>query len=98
MKSDGFVEYMSRTFAPECPTGHRSDTYAPLMSQPSYQTRDGILYEYVDVFSKFTDASGEWLYEHAPSEHLAFSAFLRYWDADHPTLRVAKKGYDFCHL
>lgn len=31
----------------------------------------------------------------APSEPLTLSAFSRYWDVKHPTLRVEKKGSDF---
>lgn len=93
---EGFLTYISSTFAMECPTRRCSEEEAPLRMLPSDMSQVDVYKEYVNVFPKLSGAAKEWLPQEPPKSPLTFSTFLRYWDRGHSTLRLAKKGSEFC--
>ena len=93
---DGFLEYVSSTYGLECPSGRGSAMEAPLMVLPSDMTRTEVYGEYVEKFEGLSNSVNEECAADVSRCPLSFSAFTRCWDKGHPTLKVAKKGSDFC--
>lgn len=93
---DGFLGYVSSTYGLECPSGRGSAAEAPLMVLPSEMTRMEVYAKYVDKFDCLWKAVAEECGGDVRRCPLSFSAFTRCWDKGHPTLKVAKRGSDFC--
>lgn len=95
---DGYLDYVTTTMALECPSGRGSADDRPVMLLPSDMSRTDVYADYVECFGKLASAVSEEVDTFVTDKPLTFSAFCRYWDRGHPTLKVARRGSDFCDL
>lgn len=79
-----------------CPSGRGSASETPLMVIRIEMTRTEVYGEYVHNFEKLAKAVDKECAGGSPRFPPSVSAFARYLDKRHPTLKVSYKGSDFC--
>lgn len=94
-----FLMSVANDFGMECPRGCGSKEESPLRLQPSSFTKTAMLASYKKEWNEVSDAYLETRPDlNRPRFPVSFNLFIRYWQQDMPTLRIARKGSDFCNL
>lgn len=93
---DGFLNHVSDTYALECLTGRGGQDVHSVLYLPSDLNRTQVFEDYICKYSELFEDAIEALNCEVSNKPLSFSAFLEFWDKDHPSLRVSKPRSYFC--